>query len=165
MHVYLLRHGIAEDRAPDGGDSGRRLTSEGKDRLALAAPSWRRALRRPEAIVSSPLTRAQQTAAILAEAVGFAGAIELRDLLEPGARPMLALELLQAEMRSGRDAVALVGHEPHLGSLLGLLLTGSERSAVPLKKGMLVGVELDSSANMLGRMLFALSQRVAGELS
>jgi phosphohistidine phosphatase len=165
MHVYLLRHGIAEDRAPDGGDSGRRLTGEGKDRLALAAPTWRRVLRRPEVIVSSPLARAQQTAAILAGAVGFDGAIELRDLLEPGGRPLRALELLQAEMRSSRDAVALVGHEPHLGSLLGLLLTGSERSAVPLKKGMLVAVELDSSASMLGRLLFALSQRVAGELS
>ena len=33
MELYLLRHGIAEDRAPSGRDADRRLTEEGRDKL------------------------------------------------------------------------------------------------------------------------------------
>ena len=59
----------------------------------------------------------------------------------------------------------MVGHEPHLGCLLGLLLTGSERTSLPFKKGMLVGVDLDSRSSLLGRLIVAMSTRIAASLS
>ena len=48
--------------------------------------------------------------------------------------------------------------------LAGLLLTGSERCCVPFKKGMLVGIEIESSASLLGRLVVALSQKAAEKL-
>ena len=65
---------------------------------------------------------------------------------------------MQAELLDGVEAIALVGHEPHLGDLLGLLLSGNERVSIPLSKGMLAAVELNDAKVMLGRLLFVLPQ-------
>ena len=51
-----------------------------------------------------------------------------------------------------------------LWQLLGLLLTGSERAAIPFKKGMLAIVDIESSATMTGRLIAAMSQRIAAGL-
>lgn len=165
MFVYLLRHGIAEDAGPRVSDDERALTREGVDRLQAAAPAWGRAIARLDAIHCSPLLRARQTAAVLAEATGLAKPPNIEPALIPSAQPLVAFELIQAAMHEGLDAIALVGHEPHLGYLLGMLLTGSERGCVPFKKGMLVGVEMESRTSLVGQIVFALSQRVAGRLA
>lgn len=163
MIVYLLRHGNAEDCAPGGGDAARALTDEGRERLQRASRGWRRIVGKVDRVLASPLLRAQQTATIFQRAVCKDAAIDTEPALQPDMAPLDALVLLQSWCAKNATGVALVGHEPHLGSLLGLLLTGRERTAVPFKKGMLVAVELDGSTAMVGRLVAALSQRVAGE--
>jgi len=163
MLVYLLRHGTAEGQAPGQSDAQRPLTADGRDRLQRACRVYRRLLQPLDVLRSSPLLRAQQTAKILADELRH-DHVDTEPLLVPEARPQASIDLLQADLFRGAQAVALVGHEPHLGSLLGLLLGGSERFAVPLKKGMLVAVEIDTAATMLGRLQFALGQRLAGAL-
>jgi phosphohistidine phosphatase len=162
--VWLLRHGIAEDHAPGGDDGERALTAEGIARLERAGPAWRRAMGSVDLVFASPLRRAQETAEMLILALGSEVAVETLAELAPGERPLEVLARLQHELQTGRAAVACVGHEPHLGSLLGLLLTGSKGTALPLKKGMLVGVEVESSASMLGRLVVALTQKYAALL-
>lgn len=165
MHIYLLRHGIAEDGGPGLADHDRALTDEGWKRLRKAAPAWRALVPTPSLVFVSPLRRAQETAQVFLEAVRFSGQPRTVDALVPSAAPQMALGLLEAEALSQVDAVALVGHEPHLGHLLGTLLTGHPRQAIPLKKGMLVAVETASPASMLGELRFALSQKAAGLLA
>jgi phosphohistidine phosphatase len=165
MFVYLLRHGIAEDAGPRVSDDERALTDEGRRRLQQAMPAWRRSLRSLDRIYCSPLVRARQTAALLAEAARHASPPIIEPGLIPSAEPLVAFEMIQTAMHEDASGIALVGHEPHLGYLLGMLLTGSERGCVPFKKGMLVGVEMESKTSMVGQMVFALSQRVAGDLS
>jgi phosphohistidine phosphatase SixA len=75
------------------------------------------------------------------------------------------MSLLEIEALSQTKSVALVGHEPHLGYLLGALLTGHPRHPIPLKKGMLVGVETETSASLVAALRFALSSKLAGELA
>jgi phosphohistidine phosphatase len=163
MIVYLLRHGVAEE-ATRGSDDLRELTPEGITKLERASASWRRVVGRVDRILVSPLVRARQTAEIFARTVAkHAEQVETPELT-PGAPPRLAQTLLQAELLHGFDGVACVGHEPNLGALLGVLTTGQERSAIPLKKGMLCAVELQSAASMTGRLLFALGTRQASEL-
>lgn len=164
MIVYLLRHGIAEDAPPGGDDRARRLTAAGTDRLEQACRGWTRIIGDLDRILHSPLVRAQQTAAILQRGVRREAPLVETPLLVPAARATDTLELLQAEHRAGTRGIACVGHEPHLGALFGLLLTGSVQTAVPLKKGMLAAVEIASSASMVGRLVAALSQRAAGGL-
>jgi phosphohistidine phosphatase len=162
--VYLLRHGVAEDQAEGGADAERALTADGVRKLERAGRTWRRLVDDVDRIFVSPLVRARQTAVLFGQAAARRAPMTETDDLTPGAPPTAAQGLLQRELQAGTTAVACIGHEPHLGGLLGLLLTGSDRIAVPLKKGMLVAVELASSASMSGRLVFALSQRAAGEL-
>ncbi len=164
MNIYLLRHGIAEDGGPGLADHDRALTDEGWKRLRKAASVWRRLVPTPNVIMVSPLRRALQTAEVFAQAVAFTGEVQVTDALIPSGAPSVALSMLEAESFSQTKAVAVIGHEPHLGYLLGALLTGHPRQTVPLRKGMLVAVETESAASMIGSLRFAFSQKIAGEL-
>lgn len=163
MHIQLLRHGIAEDHAA-GGDSERTLTEEGWKRLRRAAPAWHAVLEVPDVVIASPLRRAQETATVFAEAVRYRGELRIEAALAPDVPPDRAASLLEAELLSGADAVALVGHEPHLGYLLGLLLTGHPRMPIPFRKGMLVAVETVSDTSLHSSLRLALTQRAAARL-
>lgn len=163
VHITLLRHGIAEDSAP-GGDAERALTDDGWRRLRRASAAWRGLSEPPAVVFCSPLRRAQETALAFAEAVRFRGELRVEPALVPEAPPALAAALLEAEALSGTPSVAMVGHEPHLGYLLGLLLTGHPRQPIPLKKGMRVAVETSSAASLIGHLRIALTQRAAARL-
>ena len=164
MLIYLLRHGIAEDGGDGLRDAERALTEEGWKKLRKAADAWRRIVEPPQVVFSSPLRRAKETAAVLVEALGIAPELRIEDALVPSAPAAVAMSLLEAEQHSGTTSVAVVGHEPHLGYLLGLLLTGHPRLPIPLKKGMLVAVETESAASLIAGLRFALTQRAAGAL-
>lgn len=163
MIVHLLRHGVAEEWNACG-DAARALTEEGVQKLARAAPGWRKVAQPIQRVLVSPLLRAQQTARLFADAVAPRAEWCDTEALVPEASPMLAYELLQGALQEGLAGVACVAHEPLLGSLLGLLLCGSPRSAIPFKKGMLVVVDIESSAAMTGRLVAALSQKAAAGL-
>ncbi|MEZ6036763.1 MAG: phosphohistidine phosphatase SixA [Planctomycetota bacterium] len=165
MWIYLLRHGIAEDPQPGQSDDERALTEQGWRRLRRAAPAWSRLVGGIDVLVSSPLRRARETATVLAEAGGFRGELRIDEGLVPGAAPALALAMLEAELLSGTDSVAVVGHEPHLGYLLGTLLTGHPRVTVPFKKGMLVGLEATSPTSLATGLRFTLTQKAAARLT
>jgi phosphohistidine phosphatase len=162
MRIHLLRHGIAEDRAATGNDHDRALTEEGWRRLRKAIRTWRALVPRPDQVWVSPLLRAQQTAEVLCAALD-APAARVEPCLSPESGCQTAAHLLEAEQLAGVGSIVLVGHEPHLGHLLGLLLTGQRHQPIPLKKGMLVGVETHSPASLLAELRFALSQRAAAE--
>ena len=164
MRIYLLRHGNAEDARPGIGDAERALTEEGWERLQRAAPAWRTLVETPDAVWASPLRRAQETATVLLDAVKYRGEIRTERSLLPAAPSSLALSQLESEALSGTESVVLVGHEPHLGYLLATLLTGHPRQSIPLKKGMLVAIETESSVSLVGSLRFALSSKAAAEL-
>ena len=161
MDIWLLRHAAAEDRAASGKDADRSLTREGRDRarrvgrgLATLAPDISR-------IVTSPYRRARQTAEAAAEALGKAEALEESAALEPGRDP----EEILGELGEERDGdVLLVGHEPHLGELLGLLVLGREGRAIPLKKASAARVSWEGrGAGLLRALLPAgVLERVRG---
>jgi phosphohistidine phosphatase len=162
--VHLLRHGDAEEHAAAGGDAARALTADGRKKLDRAVRAWSLVVGHVDCILASPLLRAQQTAKIFRGTLASPPAIETEPALLPEADPHQALALLHARCCDGREGVACVGHEPHLGRLLGLLLTGSDR-AIPMRKGMLALVEMDGAASTIGRLVAVLSQKVAGQLS
>ena len=164
MLIYLLRHGIAEEGGGGMRDGERALTDEGWKKLRKSSAVWRQLVEPPQVVFSSPLRRARETASVLVEALGRKLDVRIDDALVPSAPAAVAMSLLEAEQHSGTTSVAVVGHEPHLGYLLGLLLTGHPRLPIPLKKGMLVAVETESAASLIAGLRFALSQRAAGEL-
>ena len=90
---------------------------------------------RPDLILTSPLRRAQETAAIAAEVLGCKHVVETRNLL-PGASPEQIWKEIGSDYKV--DKILLAGHQPHLGSLIGLLLEAA--MMVDLKKGSLVRI-------------------------
>ena len=134
MLLLVIRHGIAvEPRSEDPEtDAMRELTKEGREKMRLGAKGLRREIDAPDVLASSPLVRARQTAEIVADAYGGLDVV-IADELTPS-RPPAALARWLTRQRE-HERVAVVGHEPHLSSVVSWLLTGSDHPLLHLKKG------------------------------
>ncbi|HEY2036387.1 MAG TPA: phosphohistidine phosphatase SixA [Steroidobacteraceae bacterium] len=157
VELLILRHAIAfprdDKRWPD--DSERPLTMEGVKRARQAAAGLKRIAMRPALVLTSPLVRARDTAAIFTQAARWPEA-EHSDALTPGAPPEAVLEALRRH-RAKADCVAVVGHQPHLGRLLALCLRGDARAeAFELKKSAVVCVRFEGPVRAHQGMLTGL---------
>jgi phosphohistidine phosphatase len=115
MQLFLVRHAIAAASAPERPDASRPLTAEGREKFSRAVRGARALGWRFDHIYHSPLTRAAQTAELLAPLLK-GPMTALPDLARAPDEEMLA--------HIEGTKVALVGHEPHLGALLSWLVTG-----------------------------------------
>jgi phosphohistidine phosphatase len=157
MELLILRHAIAFPRDPKRwpDDSDRPLTMEGVKRARRAATGLKRIAKEPALVLTSPLLRARDTAAIFAQAAHWPQAIEC-SALSPGGPPEEVLEMLR-HRGTKADCVAVVGHQPHLGRLLALCLGGDARSeAFELKKSAVACVRFEGSPRARQGMLTAL---------
>ncbi|MFN8543837.1 MAG: phosphohistidine phosphatase SixA [Candidatus Binatia bacterium] len=142
MRLYILRHGIAEDAGPRGDDGARRLTPEGRAKMRRAAVGLKRLGVEPELILTSPLPRAAETAAIVAELLAPRVAPREVPALATGSAAAEVLRALRPFAQ--RRRLMLVGHEPTLSELASLLLTGStDGLALRLKKGGCLAIALE----------------------
>ena len=136
MNLYLLRHGIAaaKDDPAFESDSERPLTKKGIKKFRKAARGIERLGVSFDAILSSPLVRARQTADIVAEILGQESSVDEIPALAPDSSP----EQLLSELSSveGKEHVMLVGHEPFLGELGRVSIDQKERfgCADPVKE-------------------------------
>ena len=144
--LLLLRHGIAEPRSPQRTDRIRALTDRGRQRTRAVLERARALGLVADQMLSSPLTRARQTAEI-ARSVGLAPSLELSATLEPGHDPLPLLAATLASlaaaqsdssasatpMATARRRLLLVGHEPDLG-LLAARLLGATPGSIELRK-------------------------------
>ncbi len=157
MELLILRHAIAfpqdAKRWPDDGE--RPLTPEGVKRARRAAAGLRRIATRPSLVLTSPLIRARDTAAIFAQAAHWPKARECEALAPQGSWEGVLEALRQQAGKS--DCVAVVGHQPHLGQLLALCLRGDARpEAFELKKSALASLRFEGLARAGQGVLSAL---------
>lgn len=116
MEIYLVRHGKAE---PGPDDDLRQLTPEGRARSERTG-SWLAARNiSPDRIESSPLLRAAQTARCIAEAL-HSQWVEMPDLGPMGD----VSQVYDRIANEGARSVMLVGHNPFLEALAGLMIAG-----------------------------------------
>ena len=145
MRVLIIRHGIAEERddwAKTGkSDDLRPLTDDGARSVKKMARGLMLEVPQLMAIASSPLVRAWETAHIVGEVYNKRGPEALK-ALAPGGDPVQVLEWING-FEGG--ALALVGHEPDLGELVGWLCTGKTGTGPSLKKGGVALVEFDTA--------------------
>ena len=139
--LYLVRHGIAEVPAPSGRDEDRRLTLAGTRRMRRAAQGLARLRVQPAVILTSPLVRAEETAAILAETLTPRVEVEVYARLGGGDDPRDIVAGLHRHRAIG--ALMLVGHQPGLGQLASFLLAGApDVVPLPFKKGAIAAIEV-----------------------
>jgi len=152
MLLLLIRHAQAGDRDPARwpDDSLRPLTDEGAKIQLEVAGALKRLKLEPELVLSSPWTRAMQTAEITARTL---------KLGHPVACPPLAeapdLDALQEHVgtRGPDSVVALVGHSPWMEELAALLLTGEDDGLeLDYPKSGVMGIETERLAAGMGTL-------------
>ena len=125
MEIWLVRHAAAVERAEfPGSDADRPLTEKGSRRFAEFCDWLADRTAMPQVVISSPLVRAMETAAILAKAAGLKkSAVIPTELLAPAVDlPML----VDFAAQHASPIVALAGHEPDMSRCLAQLVGGGE---------------------------------------
>ncbi len=131
MRLYLVRHAKA---APGEPDELRELTARGQDDARALGKQLAADGVRPDAILTSPLLRARQTADQLARALGVEA--EPDERLAPGATP----ERLREAIEGRGETVLAIGHQPDWGRIAAALSGGPEPD---FPTAGVVAVELD----------------------
>jgi phosphohistidine phosphatase len=119
MRLLIVRHAEAASGNPD---ELRPLTSEGREHARAVGARLRDEGFAADAVVSSPLLRARETA----EALGL-GPPEVDDRLAPGASP---LDVRDAAAGRG-ETVVVVGHQPDCSKAVAALSGGDEPAFPP----------------------------------
>jgi phosphohistidine phosphatase len=117
MQLHLVRHADAEPGEPD---ELRRLTVAGRRAARELGERLAREGVRPDAILTSPLLRAQETGDELAGQLGVQA--EPYDRLAPGA----TVADVRAAVAGRGETVVVVGHQPDCGRIAAELTGGPE---------------------------------------
>ncbi|PHN21471.1 phosphohistidine phosphatase SixA [Pseudomonas sp. ICMP 460] len=137
MKLWILRHGEAQAQART--DAERNLTEQGRGEVLRSAAHL---IGQPiSAILASPYVRAQQTAELVRDALGFEPPIKTVAWLTPEGNPLQVLAQLDTD--SADDNVLLVSHQPLVGSLISFLQHGHQRQPQPMHTASLAELEGD----------------------
>ncbi len=132
--LYILRHGIAVPHGTPGiAEDDRPLTPKGETRCEQIGRGLAEFGLEVDRIVTSPLIRARRTAQIVAEELGKIDDLEIAP--ELGAEN--SAETIRDWLRErSEERLMIVGHNPSLSDLVGLLTLGETgKLPVELKKG------------------------------
>jgi len=140
MILYVMRHAEAVEASDTLRDEWRYLTDKGRSAAEKVIAAVVKTGPKQRLTITSPLTRAVQTAEITAQKACRKNVVVASGHLLPGAE----VGKLVTHLKSCKDAkrVMLVGHEPQLGLLIATLL-GRENDSVLLKKGACAALKLD----------------------
>ena len=140
MVLYVIRHAEAVEGSDTLQDEWRYLTEKGRSAAEKISSVLAKYGPKPRLTLTSPLTRAVQTAEIMAEKACRKNVVVANALLLPGKEIGELVELIKESKDAKR--ILVVGHEPQLGALVATLL-GREDGAISLKKGACVALEIN----------------------
>ncbi|MGD0724735.1 MAG: phosphohistidine phosphatase SixA [Spirochaetia bacterium] len=156
MEIYFLRHGDAgAAEGWKGSDAERPLSKEGTAGMEKEAAAIARLGPALDAILTSPLVRARQTAVIVAKKLRPAAALVVEERLAPGFGAAQLKRILK-ERRASRGLL-LVGHEPDFSRVISACIGGG---SVECKKGSLARVDIDDPNSLTGVLVWLLPPRV-----
>ena len=142
MIVYFVRHASAgSHKADPKKDEKRALDENGIQQCGLMGRTLAALDVHVDATITSPLKRAAQTAALVANEIGYEGKLSLDSSLRPESSFEEFRKLL--ERFRDRDAVMVVGHNPNLSEFLAKLLGARSGGSVELKKGAVAKIDFD----------------------
>jgi phosphohistidine phosphatase len=149
MILYFLRHASAgEHLANPKKDEKRALDKDGIEQCGYVGRALAALDVQVDVIISSPLKRCTQTAALVGNELGYEGKLQT----DPGLRPEANLADFRKilEKYSRQEAVMVVGHNPNLSQFLGSAISDSGcEASVELKKGAVAKVEMRRTSGTL----------------
>jgi len=131
MEIYLMQHGpnLSKDEDPEES-----LSPEGITQITEAARAIEEMAIRFDVILCSPKKRSRQTAAIVAEALGFPKEniieTELVKAMTPAEETIDYLKQFE-----GKKAVLIAGHLPSLAEVASSLLTKGAKATIKFERG------------------------------
>lgn len=141
MNLYLMRHANAGLRKPNPTlDLKRGLVKEGKEQCIQMARLLSALKVQIDAVISSPLKRALQTAQLVSTELGYEAKIEVNPALAPDGTFAAFQDLLTTH--SASDGILVVGHNPNLNQFLGKLVTGNGGASLRLRKGAIARIDM-----------------------
>ena len=154
-------------------DTKRQLTVSGKKEVVEIAKSLKKLGVNFNVIISSPLTRAFQTAKIIAEEYNLTEQIEQSEDLKPnGSKDSLSNKLSKLSIDS---VILIVGHEPYLSSMINDIISNSDtdrnynknhNNNIILKKAGLSRIKITSTVpKFKGELRWLLTPRILKKLS
>jgi phosphohistidine phosphatase len=139
--IYVIRHGLAEERGdawPD--DTKRPLSEDGISAMRKAARGLGRLGVAMDVVLTSALVRAKQTAELVAGGLNPRPPVTTVESLAPGGTYQEIVADLEKQSR--RKRIALVGHEPGIGEFAARLI--GSRHPIEFKKGAVCRIDVDS---------------------
>jgi phosphohistidine phosphatase len=136
MFIYFLRHGDASSDSHLR-DSERPLTEIGKHQAATVGKFLRQTNARVDIILSSPLARAQETAALVHAHIVSPEPVSSEFLMNDSNQRQLLEQLNSLNV----STALLVGHAPHLSETISFLIHGNLEGDIEMKKCSLALVE------------------------
>jgi phosphohistidine phosphatase len=153
MIVYFLRHASAgKSTSNQKKDERRPLDEEGNLQARYIGRVLANLDVQVEQIISSPLTRARQTASLVANELAFESEIQLDDALLPDA----GFDQFQAMLARYKkhEAIMVVGHNPSLAEFLSKSISaGTGAAQIDFKKGAVAKVEMNARTGTLNWLI------------
>ena len=153
MEIYLMQHGPALPKEQDPEEG---LGPEGEGRIRASGQALKKMGVAFDAILSSPKKRSKQTAAIVADAVGFPKdkIVETKKVkaMAPAEETVQALSEL-----SGAERVLIAGHLPSVAEVASFLLTEGSKAAVQFEMGGCCRIDVEGLPTHAGRLRWYLT--------
>ncbi len=150
MELYLIRHGIAQERDFALKDDDRTLTKVGQAKTKEVAKRLYNLGLRFDVILTSPLVRSHQTAEIFTQ-TQLSSHLQISTELAPNGNIHTWLNWLEQQNYPPTSKLALIGHQPNLGSWASMLVWGEAKEALILKKAGIIGLNLPTMRSPIGQ--------------
>jgi len=153
MTLYFVRHASAGQRKFNPKkDEKRPLDAEGIHQCTQMGRILSALEVTVDAVISSPLKRATQTASLIANEIGHEGKLSIENALRPEAKYDNFRDMLGKYAKF--ESLMVVGHNPNFSEFLGrMVVANGDRAYFDLKKGAVAKVESEQKKFVLHWLL------------
>jgi phosphohistidine phosphatase len=151
MRIYIIRHGQANNNSPTGRDGDRTLTDLGHRHAQAIGAFLKEQAEPPTLILASPITRAQQTAGHIWDAMDFNNAEDRKteDRLSTSHCVSDTIDLITEH--KDLSSIALIGHNPTCAAAVSTLTQGLGAYEGVHHTGEVFVLETDTPDDLVGQ--------------
>ena len=153
MEIYLMQHGpnLSKDEDPE-----EPLSPDGKRQVSKAAKAIKRMGLKFDVIIASPKSRSQQTAALVAETVGFPVEAIVETQKIKAMTPAEETIAYLAQFNE-KDSILIAGHLPSLAEVASALLTSGSTTTIQFERGGIGRIDVDKLPSHGGKLRWYLT--------